>query len=214
LPEKQLIIVTDLDGTLTTHQSSWQFVLEHLNLWNDYGKKNLELFLNNEIDYDEFIRLDVESMKGTSYDTFLSIIYQIPFRSGLIELFNYLKAFNTKNIILSSGLKDLAIRLSKIIPVDEIYANELFVSNNKLNGHYSKKVGWDEKGKIMKQIKNTYKNGIIIGFGDSTGDLPIFKLSDISFACLNHENNLISADYIIFELQEAIPIINEFISEL
>ncbi len=210
--DKSVVVVSDLDGTLTTQESSWQYVLENLNLWHNQGKNNLEKFLKKQIDYDEFIKLDVELLKGTTIGKYLSIINNISLRNGLNDLFIYLKNINSKNIIVSSGLKDVVDRISTIIDIHEFFVNEIHNDGHILNGSYTKNVGWHEKEKIMKLIKQDNPNSFIIAFGDTSADLALFKYANLKFSCFSKASDLIAkADYNINDLCRARIIIESIL---
>ncbi len=213
VPQK-IVVISDLDGTLTNHTSSWQFVLEYLNLWENKGEKHLHQFLSNEIDYDEFIKKDVELLKNTPLTKYFEAINKISFREGVGELFTYFQKFNSVNIIVSSGLKDLADRLSTRISIKQIFANELNKDTEKLDGTYIKNVGWNDKQLIMKKLKLSYSNSFIIAFGDTNADLPLLENSNLGFSCCNESHVLnAKADYIISDLKDAIPLIETIFSE-
>lgn len=211
MSENNLLVVSDLDGTLTTIESSWQFVLENLGLWENKGSRNLQLFLDAKIDYDKFIDLDVALLKGIDLDRYLEIINEIPFQEGLENLFAYFRSLEiNKIIIISSGLKDVANRLASKVSISNIYANELHRTNNQLNGRFTKNVGWHDKEKVMKQLKSQNPDSKIIAFGDTLADLPLINMADVSFACFSHSKELNSnASFILENLNDAISIINE-----
>ena len=212
--QKKILVISDLDGTLTTEQSSWQYILERLNLWIPEGKKNLEKFLNKEINYDEFIQLDVSLLKGVPVHKYLDVINSIKFNQGAFELFDYFKATSSKNIIVSSGLMDLAIKLNNFFPLSQIFANVIHNDGEVLTGSYVKNVGWNDKKGIMKNIKSAHPNYYIIAFGDTSADLPLIQMSDLSFSCFSHSDELIAAaDYNITNLLDAIEIISNELRE-
>lgn len=208
------VVISDLDGTLTTQQSSWQFVFEELGLWYGRGEKHLHLFLDGKISYDEFIKMDVALLKDVPVQKYLETIDKITFRKGLVELFDFLKGYNSENIIVSSGLMDLAKRLGNYIPIKQIYANEINHTHGLLDGTYTCKVGWHGKEQIMKKLKLAYPDRFIIAFGDTSGDLPLIKYSDLSFSCFSSSDELnAQADYVITDLKDAISIINRTIRD-
>ena len=212
--EKNILVVSDLDGTLTHQKSSWQFILENLNLWYNKGEKHLRMFLDKRINYDEFIRLDVELLKGVSLKEYKRIVNKITPREGLIELFNLLKEYNSYNIIISSGLKDVVEWLGKMIPINHFFANEILSENDYLNGKYIKNVGWDQKNEIMNKVKISNPQSFIIAFGDTSGDLPLIENSDLSFSCFSDSSELIEkSDYNISHLDEIIKVIKNELCE-
>lgn len=209
-----ILVISDLDGTLTTQHSSWQFVFEQLGLWHGLGEKHLNMFLAEKISYDEFIKMDVELLKDLPVHTYLDIINKIVFRQGLVELFDFLSTYNSENIIVSSGLQDLAERLRSVIPIKHIFANVINRAKGKLDGSYVKNVGWNGKEQIMKKLKLAYPESFIIAFGDTSGDLPLIKYSDLSFSCFSSSDELnAQADYVITNLKDAISIINRTIRD-
>ena len=211
---KNFVVVSDLDGTLTNQPSSWQFVLEGLDLWYERGENNLDLFLNKKITYDEFIRLDVELLKGIPVKDYLAIINKITFRKGLNELFEYLQTLQSNNIILSSGLYDVAERLKAQVPIGTIYANEIHRNKQTLTGQYTKNVGWHDKDLLMKKIKLNHSDSYIIAFGDSLADLPLMENSDLSFSCFSNSSELNSkATFTITHLKDAIDDIEKTFCE-
>jgi len=71
---KYKIVVFDIDGTVTTHISSWRYIHEKLGLWDVLAKKYQEQFLSGQISYEKFCRLDAKHWKGMddkNYTTFL-----------------------------------------------------------------------------------------------------------------------------------------------
>ena len=202
--------MSDLDGTLTDQPSSWQYVFEKLDLWDNKAERNLHKFLNNEIDYDKFIELDVKLLKGVSVKSYLEIINSINFRSGFTELFGYFSKLHSKNILVSSGLMDLANRINSLVPFNEVFANKLHHDGKILNGEYDKVVGWDEKDRIMRHIRKTHPKSYIIAFGDTSADLPLINYSDLNFACFSSSDKLNSAaQHRISNLQDALTIIQK-----
>ena len=214
MPQKNVIVVSDLDGTLTDQSSSWQYVFEELGLWVNQAELNLKKFLAKEICYDQFIELDVSLLKGVPIKQYLKIIESINYRTGLIDLFEYLKTINSTNIIVSSGLMDLAERINKEIPFSQIYANKIYRNNQYLDGRYEKIVGWHGKEKIMSQIKNSNPNSFIIAFGDTSADLPLIRFSDLNFSCFSNSDELNSAaQYQITNLLDAAKIIQKTLGQ-
>jgi HAD superfamily phosphoserine phosphatase-like hydrolase len=199
------MVFSDLDGTLTETQSSWQFVMESFGLWESKGKHHLRSFLNNEISYDQFIHLDTNSWKGKSKEDYLNTVHKIKFRPGVKELFHYFSDSGAKVYLISSGLMDLAVRAKKLFPVHEIYANEILKDvNGFLNGKYRKNVGWNDnqsKRHIVERIIAEKPNSIpIIALGDSSGDIPLIDSADLSFACYSSDTELNRrATYVINE---------------
>jgi len=209
------LVVSDLDGTLTEAQSGWQFVMEQLGLWENYGKIHLNNFLNKTIDYKEFIRLDVKTWQGLPESHYIEIINRIPFRSGVENLFSEFKALGGYIVLLSTGLMDVATRAKRLFPVDKVYANKIHKENGFLSGKYTEVVGWHGKERIIKTIRMNFPNIPIIGLGDTDGDIPIIENSAISFACFSQSDKLNNiATYKIENLESILPLVKEWIPNI
>ena len=213
----KFLLISDIDGTLTKKHSSWQVVMEELGLWESIGKNNLDAFLSNKITYDEFIALDVEAWRNLPAKTYLDIISKIPLQDGLLEMLKSIKQLGGVLILLSSGLMDLALRISNLgVPIDKIYANKIEIQNGMLTGHYEKVVGWNDKGLILNRIISEYSKYKlpVVTLGDSSGDIPLFQNSDLSFACFTLNSAIISAaDFQINHLSEVSIKIKNFLTE-
>lgn len=211
----RFLVVSDLDGTLTEVHSAWQYVMVKLGFWESHGKHHLRNFLSKRITYDDFIHLDVETLAGTEEKKYLSIIKEIPFRSGVIPLFQYLKQQDAYIILLSTGLMDLAQRAQNLFPVDYSYANVIHKENGKLNGKFTQHVGWHDKRKIVLKIKEKYKNIPMIALGDTSGDTPLIELADLSFACFSSSESLnTKATHQVTNLKDALTLIKSWIRNL
>ena len=125
-----------------------------------------------------------------------------------------MKEYNSYNIIISSGLKDVVEWLGKMIPINHFFANEILSENDYLNGKYIKNVGWDQKNEIMNKVKISNPQSFIIAFGDTSSDLPLIENSDLSFSCFSDSSDLIEkADYNISDLKKVIEVIKNELCE-
>ena len=223
-PNSTYLLVFDLDGTLTTHHSSWQFVLEQTNNWEPEGRINLEKFLNNELKgetkekkYLEFCRLDVNLLKGLEYNVFLNIINKIEFQHNIKSFVEKLKEIlNFKSIIISSGFAELANKAKRLFNFDHTIANELGKENGLLNGTMKINVPWMGKQEILRNFKLIYKikKENVIAFGDTLADSELFKESGLNFACFNANKDLINlADYHITNFLDVPNLIKEYIKK-
>lgn len=107
----------DLDGTLTNNRSSWEFIFQSLDLWDTIGVKNLEMFLNSEIDYEEFASRDVAAWKGLEEEEYLKILASIPMNNGIKDLVDF---FISKD--LDPTLSQLAFTVLPNFPAKDTVA--------------------------------------------------------------------------------------------
>ncbi|MHA1990911.1 MAG: HAD family hydrolase [Candidatus Hodarchaeales archaeon] len=220
--KEQYLIAFDLDGTLTTHHSSWQFILEETKKWEPLGKKNLELFLDGKLkgktieeQYLEFCRLDAELLKGLDYQEFLYMLNKIIFRDHIKELIFYLKRnFNSRIFIISAGFKELAEKAKQNYGFDSYFANELGSNNGILDGSFKVNTSWFGKKEILSNLKEKHRveKKNVISFGDTSGDFMLFEESGLNFACFEANREVINkADYHITDFLEAPKLIKKYV---
>ena len=58
------LAIFDVDGTLTTHRSVWQYIHEQLGLWEGKAERFQQAYRDGEINYGEFCRRDAELWRG------------------------------------------------------------------------------------------------------------------------------------------------------
>jgi HAD superfamily phosphoserine phosphatase-like hydrolase len=215
------LIAFDLDGTLTTHHSSWQFILEETKKWEPVGRKNLESFLKGNLkgktiedQYLEFCRLDAELLKGLTYPNFLYLLNKIVFRDHIKDLIIFLKRnFNSRIYIISAGFKELAEKAKQSYGFDGYFANELGNNNGILDGSFKVNTSWFGKKEILSDLKEKFKieTKKVISFGDTSGDFMLFEESGLNFACFDANRELIDkADYHITDFLEAPKLIEKY----
>ncbi len=172
------IIFFDMDGVLTPEKSSWHFVHRKLEVDNS---ENLQKYLNNEITYDEFFKLDlnlwISRFGEMKKETIVNILKQIEVRECVYDLINTLKNEGIKAIIISGGISWLADYIKENYNFDEAYANEILTDNRgyiipegKIN------VIPDKKNLIIRNILKKYnvKKEETMSVGDSSDDYSMY----------------------------------------
>ncbi|MDY6853770.1 MAG: HAD family phosphatase [Thermodesulfobacteriota bacterium] len=178
------LAVFDLDGTLTKERSLWEFIHKSVGKWYNLAINYQDQFLNNEISYEEFCRLDAQIWKGMSVRRLKNIVKSVPFYDGIGSLTSYLKSYNIKLSVISSGLSILSDIVKKRYGFDYAVANELIYNNGTLAGEVNINVCFDEKAKWVKKIMRKYKvrENEVIAIGDSMGDKEMFEIAGFSVA--------------------------------
>ena len=178
------LAVFDLDGTLTKERSLWEFIHKSIGKWYDLAINYQDQFLNKEISYEEFCRLDAQVWKGMSVGRLKSIVGSVPFYEGIGSLTSYLKSYDIKLSLISSGLSVLSDIVKERYGFDYAVANELIYNNGTLAGEVKINVYFDEKAKWVKEIMSKYKvrGDEVIAIGDSMGDREMFEISGFSVA--------------------------------
>jgi HAD superfamily phosphoserine phosphatase-like hydrolase len=187
----QKLVIFDVDGTLTRRRSIWQYLMEHTNCWTDQGEHNLAKFLNNEIDYVEFCRLDAQLLKGQRYDDLKRAAFTIPMHDGLDQVFAYFTERHFKIGLVSTGLKLLTDHFTARYPVDYCVVNDLACDGESCSGDAIINLNDHEKDLAVRQIIAECGAEYVVAFGDSRGDIPVFRLANFSVSVNSSDPELL-----------------------
>ena len=170
-------IFFDLDGTLTKDQSSWNFIHKYFGVDNSMAWNK---FLNGEITYEEFMRLDISLWLNKNprihIDELEDVLNKIELADGIDELFEEIKRRRIKTAIISCGIYLLAKRFEG--RVDRILANKLEIDGDGyLTGRGIPIVKPEDKGrwarKLIREFGIDREESVAVGDGDL--DIPMFR---------------------------------------
>ncbi len=180
------LLIFDMDGVLTQHSSSWQFVHDRIGVSN---RENYELFKNRKISYEEFLESDVklwnEKLGTVHKEDVVSILSEIPLRNNLEQAMNSLRKFNCVMAIVSGGISWLSDRVNNVFHFDYTYANRLYTdSRGVIQPKGLAAVDPLRKDITVRELQNLLgvekKNTISVG--DSIHDISMFIESGFSVA--------------------------------
>jgi HAD superfamily hydrolase (TIGR01490 family) len=107
------------------------------------------------------------------------------FNAWVEPVMKYLKK-NDFTILLVSAGPDLIIEeIAKMVNADKWYATKIEAKNGKYTGAECKLINEDAKSEIMNTLRKDKDLETTIGFGDSTGDIPMLKRVDLAFVVKN-----------------------------
>lgn len=184
MPNHRLkLIAFDMDGTLTTERSSWEYLHRRMGIWEEKAHIFQERFWAGEISYEEFCRLDASLWRGIERQKAKEILSEIKLRPDTKQVLSRLQRAEVKIALLSSGLKLLADQLNEILPFDQYLANELVSQDGLFTGdviiHVSTDVPElrkeDHLKKLMRECNALPEETAAVG--DSLGDLEMFRIT-------------------------------------
>ena len=88
---KYKLIIFDIDGTITTHISSWRYIHERMGLWDHLAKKYQDEFLAGKISYRKFCELDAACWKGMREERLKRIFKKVKFTKNAKSCLKRLK---------------------------------------------------------------------------------------------------------------------------
>jgi len=148
------MVVFDLDGTLTSVDSLWQYLHEAFGTW-DRGMDTAMRYRNGEISYKEWAEADTRLWAGAPLSKVTSMLERISYRDGARDVFTQLKIRGVKIVILSAGLSILADKAARDLGADLAVANELQTDDGRLTGEIYVKVAVNQKQEIVKQVASS-----------------------------------------------------------
>lgn len=196
------MVVFDMDGVLTSIDSSWQTLHRVFGVNNE---ENLKQHLQNEIDYKEFMRTDISLWGKTNIQKIKNILDQVPLIKGSRETLECIRKKGLKTAIISSGISILAERLKDELGIDYVFANRLLTDEKgNLLGEAEEVVTLKNKGLVLEKLckeKNIAINNCAI-VGESKFDVPMFKKAGLSIAFISKDSAVKEAADLVIDKED------------
>ena len=203
------LVVFDLDGTLTTHNSSWWRLHEVFDTHQEGGRSYDDYFAG-KISYNEWAELDAGLWKGRSLSEVQRIVDETELMPGAVEAVTSLKSHGIKVAILSGGIDILAEQIAERVGIEYVLVNKIAHENGIITGDVEVLVGWGGKAKEIEQISREFDIPLseIAFVGDGKNDIPAFSVVGLSIA-INPETEAVAeaASVVVREkdLREILP---------
>jgi phosphoserine phosphatase len=188
------LVAFDMDGTLVDTSSSWKWVHDH------FGESNsvaLRLFLNDQIDDQEFIRRDIalwwEHKRDLTVDDLETILAGVPLMPGAQPLFEGLRRKGIHTAIISGGIDLLARRVARELGIDYVLANGFRVTpEGRLTGEGIIRVRIKHKDEALRSVQEQLGVGpeSTASVGNSEIDTRLFARSRVGVAFLPEDDEV------------------------
>lgn len=109
------------------------------------------------------------------------------------EIFSCMNRHDIKAVVISGAPKYILDRYTEKFSLYEIYAFSESFSEGFCNGKVAFNYGVNKK-KTVQKLCETYGNRPIIGFGDSSSDIPLFDISTHPFCIVSNTDSNIYKD--------------------
>ncbi|MFA5145901.1 MAG: HAD family phosphatase [Candidatus Omnitrophota bacterium] len=178
------MIIFDIDGTITTHISSWRYIHEKLRMWDDIAFRYQKRFLAGKISYRKFCELDAAHWRGLPEARIRRIFGTVRYSKNAARYIRKLKEAGFILVAVSTGLQFMADRIKRELGFDHAVSNELACRGGIITGRVKINISHGAKGKILKKIFRRFgvRPDEVISVGDSEGDIPLAKNSGYSIA--------------------------------
>ena len=163
---------------------------EYLQAVEDYNLR--------KIDYNEIAQISLDlvsiSLRGKTFKEARDIVREMLGKKGKVfydwvkVVINYLKKVGYQIILVSAG-PDLVIEeVAKIVNADKWYATKLEIKNEQYAGTKTSLLNAAAKSNLMKKLFKGQNIEMSIGFGDSTGDIPMLERVEKAFVVRNNHH--------------------------
>ncbi len=180
------LVAFDMDGVLTAHPSSWEYVHSRMGVDN---RKNLDLYRKGAISYIDFLKSDVQlwidAHPGIGEKDIRHILGEIPLTEGIGLAVDELRSSGIATAIISGGIYWLAERICTVAQFDRIFANRISTDiYGKIIPDGSVMVEPRHKDKVLAALQQDTGIGIAetASVGDTLQDSAMFQRSSISIA--------------------------------
>ena len=181
------LIAFDMDGTLTDHPSSWEHIHRRFELWEGHADAYMRRFLEGEITYAEFSRLDALEWREKPKCQLDAVLDEIGYAACAREAVTAAREAGAAVALVSSGLSLLASRVARELGIGHVFANELSVCDGRMTGEVVINVSIDDpartKGAILRQLRRTLgaDRGETWAVGDNWGDIEMLQEAGRAF---------------------------------
>lgn len=199
-----------------------------LKILKEYKQAVLD-YQNRLIDYNTVCELILAqfsaSLKDHSHQDIIKLVHKMLDEKKTIlnewvkPVIKFLKDKDFKIILVSGGPDTIVSEVAKIVKADEYYATEIKMIDFKYTGGPTELLNEVKKSELVENILNTGEENISIGFGDSTGDIPMLELVDKAFVVRNdHHKEMIDysekKNWVLFEnSDEVIQLLQTFLKK-
>ncbi len=205
------LVVFDLDGTLTTHNSSWWRLHEVFGT-HEQGGKYYDEYFAGKISYQEWAELDAGLWKGRSLSEVQRIVDETALMPGAVEVISELRKNGVHVAVLSGGIDILAQQIADRVGIDYVLVNRIGHADGIITGEVEVLVGWGGKAKEIEQISRDFDIPLseIAFVGDGKNDIPVFSVVALSIAFNPETEEVAEAASIVIReqnLTKILPII-------
>jgi phosphoserine phosphatase len=201
------LAVFDLDGTLKEARDPYVYLHQRLGTW-EASQEFFQKGLAGELDYDEWLRLDVALWKGVSRARFEELLRENPYLPGARETVLALRQAGVRLAVISTGLLLQAQQVRAELGLDDIVANEILFENGLATGRALSHVPERGKGQILArmQARLGVEPAECLAVGDSSSDIDLFARARLGIAVQPSSDRVRRAAGLILEAPDLTPL--------
>ena len=204
-------VVFDVDGVLTSIDSIWRFIHDHLGTW-DKARVYAEMYKRGEIGYAEWAQLDVSLWRGVPRETIEAIVAKVPIREGAKEVVDFLRSRGVRTAAISAGLDVITDRVARELGLDLAVSNRLVFRDSKVTGEVEVLVGYGDKGRVFLDICREL--GVRLeetaAVGDSDVDVDMLRKAGFAVAFNPRSDAIVRVAHVVIRSDSLMPLLEIF----
>ena len=210
---KYKLVAFDMDGTLIEQNSSWRAIHSYFGV-EEKARVNIEAYDRGEIDYPEFMRLDIKLWQPTPHISQIErIVSDFKLAPNAVDVVAEIRSRNYNIAIVTGGIDILAEKVARALNIDNIMSNGLEVDERGyLTGEGIFRVEPTMKHEALKRLTEKFDLTLAdcvavgdskydakflehAGFGVAIGeDVVLAQVADVVIKDFRHFNQLL--DYL------------------
>jgi len=202
------LAVFDLDGTLKQARDPYVYLHQRLGTW-EASQPFFQKGLAGELDYDEWLRLDVALWKGIGRSEIEAHLRENPYLPGARETVTALKRAGVLVAVVSTGLLLQAEQVQADLGLDRIVANEIFFEEGVATGEARAHVPERGKGEIVARLQAEFgvEPGECLAVGDGSSDVDMFARARVGVAVNPSSDKARAAAGLVLEAPDLRPLL-------
>lgn len=202
------LAIFDLDGTLKQARDPYVYLHERLGTL-EASQPTFAKAMAGQLDYAEWLRLDVALWRGVSRAQMEAIFRENPYLPGARETVRALRQAGVRLALVSSGVNVHAEMVQKELGADRIVANEILFENGLATGEARLNVPEGGKGQIVARLQAEFGVGpdACLAVGDGTSDADMFPLVRVGVAVNPSSEGLRAAAHLVLNEPDLRPLL-------
>lgn len=202
------LAIFDLDGTLKQARDPYVYLHERLGTL-EASQPFFAKAMAGELDYAEWLRLDVALWRGVSRAQMEAIFRGIPYLPGARETVRTLRQAGVRIALVSTGVNVHAELVQEELAVERVVANEILFKNGLATGEARLHVPERGKGQIVARLQAEFGVGpeACLAVGDGVSDADMFPLVRVGVAVSPSSDDVRAAAHLILDEPDLRPLL-------
>jgi len=203
------LVAFDMDGTLLTINSSWEFIHRILGTV-EVASAYRDMYERGEISYRRWAELDVSTWRDKDFSRVLREVERLELTENAKEAVSRLRDAGFITGLISSGLDVVADRVCRELEMDFCRSAKLEIVDQRVVG-ISEELAPDEKALVLLEVSEEFGAPLdrVAFVGDGDSDLSVFRMGIGMKIAFRPESPLIRelAHHVVDDLLDAADIL-------